>query len=215
MEKKEAAAGGGECPEFSGRRLFSALKGLQRYAMGTHPAMEIRPSEFMMLHSVLRCLSPERACEKPGGRRFDDGLAGKGGKPGVTVSELSAFTHQTPSGASQTIRALEEKGLVRRTTLSSDRRAVYIYPTEEGRALARRAEEAFFSRLESVAEEMGREETEQLICLVGRLTTILERRQAAERGTAPEKAEPSRPPSCRPQPPSSRHSQPERMNEAR
>ena len=39
--------------ESNGRRLFSALKELQRRIMGFHPAAEIRPSEFMMLHSML------------------------------------------------------------------------------------------------------------------------------------------------------------------
>ena len=74
-----------------GRRLFSALKDFQRYVLAVRPAPELRPSEFAMLHSILCCLS-----------RQSDG-------PGVMIGELSAVTHQTPSGVSQTVRALEEK----------------------------------------------------------------------------------------------------------
>ena len=138
-----------------GRRLFSALKDFQRYVLAVRPAPELRPSEFAMLHSILCCLS-----------RQSDG-------PGVMIGELSAVTHQTPSGVSQTVRALEEKGLVVRSTVPADRRAVYVRPTEQGWGAARETERTFFARLDEIAGERGEEDTDQLITLLGRLTEII------------------------------------------
>ncbi|HIZ20408.1 MAG TPA: MarR family transcriptional regulator [Firmicutes bacterium] len=168
--------------ESNGRRLFASLKELQRYAVSFHPVREIRPSEFMMLHSLLRCLARCAPGDAP------ECLADRvenSGSPGMTVSELSAFTHQTPSAVSQTVRALEEKGLVYRAQLVSDRRSSYIRPTEEGLALVRRAEKDFFARLENLAEEFGEAETNQLIALINRLTGILDRWFSDGRAKAP------------------------------
>lgn len=214
--------------ESNGRRLFSALKELQRRIMGFHPAAEIRPSEFMMLHSMLCCLmrrlEEERSARQTAapqtGEAHDVGQelrrwVESSGCPGVKIGELSAFTHQTPSGVSQTIRALEEKGLVQRETLSSDRRSVYVRPTGEGWALARHMEEDFFSRLETLADEMGEEETNQLIALVDRLLAIIDRHRAEEAAEGPpaERAPAVFPPA--PGHPCPRDSHTERMDEAR
>ncbi|HJD24546.1 MAG TPA: MarR family transcriptional regulator [Firmicutes bacterium] len=200
--------------ESIGRRLFASLKELQRYAINVHPLCEIRPSEFMMLHSLLRCLV-RCAPGDASGRLVD--WAEHSGSPGTTVSELSAFTHQTPSAVSQTVRALEEKGLVYRVQLVSDRRSAYIRPTEKGLALVRRAEKDFFARLENLAEEFGEAETNQLIALINRLTEILDRRQAGDRAKGPlpeEDGPPGRPP-CAQRHSRARDSYTKRMEETR
>ncbi len=162
-----------------GRRLFSALKNFQRYVMVVRPASELRPSEFAMLHSVLCCLA--RQVQKPSEPPSDVSiteLARRSDSPGVTIGELSAFTHQTPSGASQTVRALEEKGLVIRSTLPADRRAVYVRPTEQGWDTAETVEKPFFARLDEIARELGEEDAEQLILLLDRLTEIIRARNS-------------------------------------
>ncbi len=168
-------------PPSNGRRLFSALKELRRFSVGFHPAREIRLSEFIMLHSVLCCLArrDERNSSGQGGALPAD-RPDKGEVPGIMISELSAYTRQTPSGVSQTIRSLEEKGLVTREILPADRRVVYVRPTEAGRALAHRAEDEFFTLLDRLADEMGEEETNQLIALIGRLMSIVDRWKTTE-----------------------------------
>lgn len=61
---------------------------------------------------------------------------------GVTQAELSQRTHADPMMVSQVVRALTEKGLVRRDRDANDGRAMRVSVTAEGRDIARAANRA-------------------------------------------------------------------------
>lgn len=167
-------------PKSTGRRLFDEMRDLQRYGMRMRPAPGLRPSEFMMLHSLLCCMARQVTRAEPDSSRDAPlvELAREARGPGVTVGELSEFTRQTPSGASQTIRALEEKGMVIRESSPTDRRLVYIRPTEQGWEATKESEKSFFARLDALVEAMGETDANRLIELMEKLNGIIRERAA-------------------------------------
>jgi DNA-binding MarR family transcriptional regulator len=138
-----------------GRKLFDAFRAVQREGFGLPVSGDLRPSEFHMLHAVLYC------------RRGADP------QRGVTVSELSRFSHSSKPGVSQLLRTLEEKGCVRRTPAQEDRRVVYVALTDEGRRVVQEAEEAFTMLLDDITRRLGAEDTAALLCLMERLQKAL------------------------------------------
>ncbi|HIZ37427.1 MAG TPA: MarR family transcriptional regulator [Candidatus Ruania gallistercoris] len=85
---------------------------------------------------------------------------------GGRVSDLAARLRIAARSATEVVDSLEERGLVRRCPSSTDRRAVLVQVTEEGRALAARVERArkeaqlaMFDRL----DERERQQLEQLL----------------------------------------------------
>lgn len=61
---------------------------------------------------------------------------------GITQSELSHRTQTDPMMVSQVLRALEQKGLVRREPNPNDGRAMLVQATPEGMFIAREANQA-------------------------------------------------------------------------
>ena len=85
---------------------------------------------------------------------------------GGRVSDLAARLRIAARSATEVVDSLEERGLVRRCPSPTDRRAVLVQVTEEGRALAARVERArkeaqlaMFDRL----DERERQQLEQLL----------------------------------------------------
>ncbi|MGY1762043.1 MarR family winged helix-turn-helix transcriptional regulator [Geodermatophilus sp. SYSU D00779] len=77
-------------------------------------------------------------------------------RSGVRLSELAEALHIAPRSATEVADALQARGLVERTPHPSDRRAVVLTPTEEGRrvqaeiAAARAADNRdLFARLDA------------------------------------------------------------------
>ena len=135
------------------------------------PNRELRPHEFILLHSIERLESVKRR---------EGAVEG----PGITVSELSRFTRNSMPSVSQTLRALDEKGMVHRLAKDSDRRVVFVKITPKGYETMEKMAVPFFSLLDAVAEKLGGEDTETLIRLLGRFGDALAEAgaQAKERG---------------------------------
>ena len=160
----------------NGQRLFEAFKRIKKHGMGMKSFPNLRPSEIMMMHSILHCLK-KRA--ETSGCPLKDISADNTDKSdpvtvnGVTISELSEFTQMTPSAVSQTVKALEEKGYIERTMNSSDRRLVFVTLSKQGYQIFQEAEKVFMDYLDNITELLGKEDTDRLIGLLEKLADIL------------------------------------------
>lgn len=163
-------------PDRQDHRLYDMFKRLKREVAHLIPPPPLRPSEMMLLHSVLRLEHgafpppdgpppPEPPLDKPDG--------GEPPRP-VTISDLSHFLGQTPSAVSQTVKSLEQKHMVERVPGRADRRVITVRLTAHGREVFADVEAALTGRLDRITETMGREDTEQLLALLEKLLRAFE-----------------------------------------
>ena len=90
---------------------------------------------------------------------------------GGRVSDLAARLRIAARSATEVVDSLEERGLVRRCPSSTDRRAVLVQVTEEGRALAARVERARKEAQLAMFDRLDASEREQLEQLLRALIT--------------------------------------------
>ena len=140
----------------NGRRLYDVMKRIKRQGIITHSLHDLRPSELMMLHGIVRLNNTNKKAH------------------GVTVSELSCFMCQTPSAVSQTVKALEGKGYISRSADPSDRRIWYVSLCPNAYKIIHEAENAFSKELNRLVLAMGEKDAEQLISLLDKLAVALE-----------------------------------------
>jgi DNA-binding MarR family transcriptional regulator len=57
--------------------------------------------------------------------------------PGITVSQVALLRNRTKSAISQTVKKLEKRGLVMRTTQGNNRRNISLWATDEGKRLTK------------------------------------------------------------------------------
>ena len=70
------------------------------------------------------------------------------------------------------LRALEEKGMLHRCADSHDRRRVVVQLTELGRQTAEQMHAALCAHVQRVLEQLGEQDSRELIRLLGRITEI-------------------------------------------
>ena len=70
------------------------------------------------------------------------------------------------------LRALEEKGMLRRCTDCCDRRRVVVHMTDLGRQTAERARASLCAHVQCVLKQLGELDARELIRLLGRITEI-------------------------------------------
>ena len=75
-------------------------------------------------------------------------------------------------GGCSTPRALEEKGMLRRCADSYDRRRVVVHLTELGRQTAEQMHTTLCAHVQRVLEQLGEQDSRELIRLLGRITEI-------------------------------------------
>lgn len=144
-----------------GIRLLEAFKHLKRHTADFRPAGSLRPSEFFTLHALAHSLRRQGH-----GEHTTAPL-------GFTMTALGRTTRRSTPAVSQIVRSLEEKGLVERVMAHQDRRNVYVRPTASGEKLVDESGQSFFSFLDEVADEMGKENVEELLNLLGKLDVAL------------------------------------------
>jgi len=84
----------------------------------------------------------------------------------LRVSEISKLMHITSPAVTQFLKGLEADGLVERRIDQTDRRSVGIVLTEQGAEIALRAEKAFSTAFNGLAEYLGDEQSNQLADLL-------------------------------------------------
>ena len=94
-------------------------------------------------------------------------LEGEGRK--VRSGDIAKCGQATPSAVSQTLKSLEEKGLITRQRDKGDSRAVTVHLTENGRAFSARGRELHEQMIDEVLTYLGPEDAEHLVRIVERL----------------------------------------------
>ncbi len=163
--------------------LFRCIRNLQhtlmQIASGTHPG-GLRHSEFFMLFLVARhCVDKNyNSCEENASEEKDCAIQG------VQISRLCEVLGCSRPNASQLINVLEDKGYIERIRSSKDRRAVYLVPTAEGKALIETAAWPMLEAIAQAAEAMGEEKITQFIALCNELTEYINMKKSTKERTS-------------------------------
>ena len=78
------------------------------------------------------------------------------------------------------LNSLEEKGFITRALSRENRRNTLVLLTPKGRELLGDEENEFNAKLDALIETIGREDIEELIAIVERLTEVLDTPQFME-----------------------------------
>lgn len=93
--------------------------------------------------------------------------------PGVKASLLSIRSKVSKPAISQMLKSLEKKQLIERITCAQDRRVVYVRLTEHGHRIITDSQKFFYEFLGKITEQLGTEDTQELIRLLRRTNQIL------------------------------------------
>ena len=130
------------------RRLFNAAARMRKQRQEPPTPKGITPAEMYAMMAVSR-------------------LEGEGRK--VRSGDIAKCGQATPSAVSQTLKSLEEKGLITRQRDKGDSRAVTVHLTEDGRAFSARGRELHEQMIDEVLTYLGPEDAEHLVRIVERL----------------------------------------------
>lgn len=103
----------------------------------------------------------------------------------LSPGQIACAAGVTDARIANTLRALEQRGYIRREPSEHDRRRVEVIVTEEGR---RRASEHFDELLDLVGgflEELGERDTRDLIRILGHIGQVMEARRREGRQACP------------------------------
>ena len=140
------------------RRLFNAAARMRKHRKEPPAPEGITPAEAYAVMAIAR-------------------LEGMGKK--ARSGEIAKCSHATPSAISQTLKSLEEKGLITRHRDEGDCRAVTVHLTDEGRAFDARGRQLHEQMIDDVLEFLGEEDAEQFVRIMERLSRFPERNAAA------------------------------------
>ena len=133
------------------RRLFNAAARMRKQRQEPPTPKGITPAEMYAMMAVSR-------------------LEGEGRK--VRSGDIAKCGQATPSAVSQTLKSLEEKGLITRQRDKGDSRAVTVHLTEDGRAFSARGRELHEQMIDEVLTYLGPEDAEHLVRTVERLVDL-------------------------------------------
>lgn len=130
------------------RRLFDAAARMRKQRKEPPAPEGVTPAEMYAIMAVSR-------------------LEGEGRK--VRSGDIAKCGQATPSAVFQTLKSLEEKGLITRQRDKGDSRAVTVHLTEDGRAFSARGRELHEQMIDEVLTYLGPEDAEHLVRIVERL----------------------------------------------
>ena len=133
------------------RRLFNAAARMRKQRQEPPTPKGITPAEMYAMMAVSR-------------------LEGEGRK--VRSGDIAKCGQATPSAVSQTLKSLEEKGLITRQRDKGDSRAVTGHLTEDGRAFSACGRELHEQMIDEVLTYLGPEDAEHLVRIVERLVDL-------------------------------------------
>ena len=96
---------------------------------------------------------------------------------GMKTSELTKNLCITKPATSKILNTMEKKGYISRVSNKSDRRVVYVKLTNDGEKFLKDQDRKFQQFTCSIVEKMGQEDTDDLICLFGKLYDVIEELQ--------------------------------------
>lgn len=89
-----------------------------------------------------------------------------GSEHGVKMSELAEYTHALPPAVSRSIKALEQKGYVRRFVDQNDRRNTLVEITESGQEVLQESNAIMDEFIRRVFEKTDKEEMARLVSYI-------------------------------------------------
>lgn len=141
--------------EYTGAaHLVDAMNRLRRAWMDIQPEPPVRRGDVMLLGFLME---RERREEPP-----------------VTVGDLAKALHHSPPSITQKVNSLEENGLLKRTADKSDKRLACVELTDKGRKMAECCLRIFWGRIEAALEKLGKQEAEELVGLLNRLSDAVD-----------------------------------------
>ncbi|MCI6538018.1 MarR family winged helix-turn-helix transcriptional regulator [uncultured Eubacterium sp.] len=89
-----------------------------------------------------------------------------GSEHGVKMSDLAEYTHALPPAVSRSIKALEQKGYVRRFVDAKDRRNTLVEITDSGQEVLQESNEIMDEFIRRVFEKTDKEEMARLVSYI-------------------------------------------------
>jgi DNA-binding MarR family transcriptional regulator len=105
---------------------------------------------------------------------------------GVTPTLLSHMQNVSKNTISSLIKGLEDQGLVRRENDAHDRRIYRLHLTDTGRDYVKEMTPRHLQYINSLTEDLSSEDKDQLIALLGKLTSSLIERGNLKRPSHPQ-----------------------------
>ena len=105
---------------------------------------------------------------------------------GVTPTLLSHMQNVSKNTISSLIKGLEDQGLVRRENDAQDRRIYRLHLTDTGRDYVKEMTPRHLQYINSLTEDLSSEDKDQLIALLGKLTSSLIERGNLKRPSHPQ-----------------------------
>lgn len=103
----------------------------------------------------------------------------------VRPGHLARCAHTTPSALSQTLKSLEDKGLIARRRADGDSRGVSVALTESGQRVADETRRLREARMDEVVAYVGEDDMREMLRIMRRAVEFSERRaQEAPAGPA-------------------------------
>lgn len=91
----------------------------------------------------------------------------------VAIGDLVKRIGVSKPAITQNINKLEDKGLVQRVTLKSDRRATYVQFTDKGTQLFDNQNKNIKCMMQNITDKMGKDDTEEFIRLLDKFKDVM------------------------------------------
>ena len=95
----------------------------------------------------------------------------------VKISDISDTLHLPRPGVTRTVKEMEDKGFLKKTTSDADGRITYLSITEAGKKLSQTYNDRFFSQLAPLLTDISKEEASCTIRTIEKLYQVMAERR--------------------------------------
>ena len=95
----------------------------------------------------------------------------------VKISDISDTLHLPRPGVTRTVKEMEDKGFLKKTTSDADGRITYLSITEAGKKLSQTYNDRFFSQLAPLLTDISLEEASCTIRTIEKLYQVMAERR--------------------------------------
>ena len=95
----------------------------------------------------------------------------------VKIADISDTLHLPRPGVTRTVKEMEDKGFLKKTTSDADGRITYLSITEAGKKLSQTYNDRFFSQLAPLLTDISQEEANCTIRTIEKLYQVMAERR--------------------------------------
>ena len=95
----------------------------------------------------------------------------------VKISDISDTLHLPRPGVTRTVKEMEDKGFLKKTTSDADGRITYLSIKEAGKKLSQTYNDRFFSQLAPLLTDISQEEANCIIRTIEKLYQVMAERR--------------------------------------